>query len=276
MVPILPPRLRAAMQEGKWTPSSLARRLGTGENRQTVHHLMQGDDATKCRGSRRKKIARLLDIPERWLAGESEFEFPLTGFVHLEHSERRSPRLKLATARLMERCIRACKRDLERYRAEPDQGDPWSATQEVLFFIAWAVGEFSTAARWQHTLLRDRRTTRPATPEEIEWDKTGKAPGLDAIRRLSVEEEDASLALVRAFDFILQPWFADSHGLRYDRFEALAAAVSPTARVFPPSSDRPTAIIAKGGRRLSPSDPETPYALIRWPKNQSEKGGHNG
>jgi hypothetical protein len=263
------------MEEGGWSLSGLAKRVGRDENRQTLHHLTKGEALVKCRQSRRKKIARLVEVPEGWLAGETELELPRTGVAHLERFWRRSPRLALATWRLMDRCYGACKRDLTRYRAEPDQGEPWSATQEVLFFVAWAIGEFSMAARWQHTLLKDRRSTRPASPEEIEWDRDEK-PGLDSIRRISVEEEAGSIAIVRAFDFILQPWFEDTHGLRYDRFADLAAAVSPVARAFPPTSDKPMAIIAKDGRKLRPIEPETPYALLRWPENQSKKGGRNG
>ncbi len=272
MVALLPGRLRAAGAEGSWTIGGLAKKLGAGENRQTIHHLMQGDDPTKCRSSRRQKLARVLQVPEKWLAGE-HVEFPITGVVHLEISQQRSPRLALATARLMRRCVNAVQRDLTRYRAEPDKGDPWSATDEVQFFIGWAVGQLSTSQEWQHTLLRPRKAARSGKAEGVVPVPMGKPPTLETVRRISADDEAASLALVQAFDLMLAPWFTDVAGLRYDKLRGLLESVARGARSLPPSSDRPNTIYSEDGRRLSPSDPETPYALIRWPreKNRPER-----
>ena len=262
MVALVPDRLRAAMDEGGWTLASISARMGKEENRQTLHHLMWSEPPVRCRRSRRQRLARVLEVPVRWLGG-GNLQLPFTGIARLNDAWPQSPRFALAAARLMGRCVKACKRDLARYEAKPEGGSPWTATEEVLLFVASAVGRFGTPTEWQRGVLQESGA-RPLTAYEREWIATGRPPSLDALERWPEAEEQAALGLVRAFEFVLTPWFNGRAALRYGRFRDLLWAISPRTGLTP-DSVRPDAIVTKDGRRLPPDDPSTPYALIEWP-----------
>src|SRR5437016_10700702 len=81
-VPIHSDRLRAAMGLAGWTVTRLAKRLGKGENPQTLHHLQRGAGPKRCRASRRAALAQALDVPEDWLGG-GDYALPLPGSLPL-------------------------------------------------------------------------------------------------------------------------------------------------------------------------------------------------
>jgi hypothetical protein len=271
MVPLLPERLRAAMDEGGWTLASLSARMGKDEHRQTLHHLMWSEMPVRCRHSRRQRLARILEVPARWLEG-GDLDLPFTGIARLNDAWPQSPRFALAAARLMGRCVKACKRDLKQYEPKPGGGSPWTAADEVLFFVASAVAQFGTPAQWQRTLLQ-RSGARPFTAHEREWITTGKPLGIEALERWPEAEEQAALGLVRALAFVLTPWIDGRATLDYGKLRDLLLAISPRSGVVAPDSTPPDAIVTKDGRRLRPDDPSTPFSLIEWPSpSPSSKG----
>ena len=262
LVPLVPERLRAAMDVGGWTPASLRTRMGSDENRQTLHHLLKAEDPLKCRRERRRQLARILEVPDGWLGG-GEIRLPATGLGRLLDVHRRSPRFALSAARLMLRCDKACARDLARYRAEPEEKTPWPASDDVLYFLAGAVGRFGTPGEWQRTLLIQSNTPRQLT--QLERRRLVSGQLLDMPVPYSEEEEQAALGLLRALRFILTPWFQDRAALDYEKFRLLITAIAGSPGPFPPESERPDVIVSNDGRQLQLDDPSTPFALVVWP-----------
>lgn len=277
MVPLVPSHLRAAVELGRWTTAGLVARMGQGENRQTIHHLMQGDTSIRCRKSRRRKLAKLLDVPEEWLAGE-RMAFPLPGYGHLQIAERRSPLVQLAVARLMKRVLDATERDLRLFRTEPENPDDdfTSPRYEVVSVMSWAIGQITNPSEWQTKLLQSREA-RELTDVEKRWIATGVPPQLgEGIEPMSEAEQGAALSLVRAFEFILEPWFDNRAWLNYGVLEELTYAVMRGARALRPNSERPKAVVGPEGKRLKANHPWTPFAVIKWSHEASDRSIHRG
>src|SRR5579864_2537435 len=111
LVPVKADRLRAAMDLGGWTVTTLARKLGKHENPQTVHYLSRGSAVRRCRANRRAALAKILEVSEDWLAG-GDFGLPLPGVMPILKEVEGSPRVLLAVGRLFEQCYAALQRDL--------------------------------------------------------------------------------------------------------------------------------------------------------------------
>jgi len=258
---------------------ALARRLG--ENRQIIHHLAKGEVPKRCRLSRRKKLAKALRVPERWLAG-SRVALPATSALHAETAWHMSPRVALVTAQLMRRCGVAVKRDLARFRAKRAAGAfTTPPDDEVLSYIAWAVGRLTWPDEWRVALTRPRETERPVPFELRERLKAGTWPGDDPfadIEPMTDDEERAAVGLLNAFTFVLEPWLDGTVTLRYDKLGAIMRAYARGAAILP-DSERPDAIVdVVDERRYSPDDPATPFSMIEWPKPhaKTEKGAEHG
>src|SRR5690242_7869009 len=99
MVPLDPARLRTAVDLSGETVAHLALRMGRDESRQTLHHLLKGHKATRCRRWRRRRLAKLLEVSETYLAGDP-MELELTGYAHFQVMARWSERMALAYTRL--------------------------------------------------------------------------------------------------------------------------------------------------------------------------------
>jgi hypothetical protein len=158
------------------------------------------------------------------------------------------------------------------YKVVPQTHDSVAQAEEVLFYIAWAVGQYANPLQWRSTLLKTKELNRPLTKAEADWLRRGNGPRIEPAERMSPADVTAAVNLVSAFDVILTPWFDGTADLRYDKLETLIAAISRGARMLYPSTDRPEAIITQDGRRLSPSDPTTPYLVIRWPNEKPKRG----
>lgn len=259
------------MELGEWTVTRLAKRLGRNENPQTVHYLAQGDGVKRCRASRRAALAKLLDVPEDWLAG-GDFGVPLPAVLPLLKELEGSPRVMLAVGRLFERCYVAVERDLAKEPRRPDSATGWNATHDVHWFMIVTLAQFLTPSPWQLALGSTPRTkpgtvTAPRTgpmPEMNKWlgplppSAWAMPPGKTA---LDPEGEATVLALLHAWSHILRPWLDGASGLNYERFRALAAVLNPAVGVMLPQSwhNRPSA------EELPPAEPTSPYAVVDWP-----------
>lgn len=268
MVVLLPGNLRAAMGEGAWTAATLARKLGAKENRQTVHHLMQGEQPTKCRKRRRSALAKALDVPEEWLAGET-LPMPFTAWVYTLAAYPQSARVSLALARLLKRCATAGERDVARYRAEPDTGSPLTASQAVLEYLTATIGSMASPLVWRRALFAEheqlpggRKSAKSVRPPSVLKPTTA---------RMSPVDEGATLALIRGIAHVLEPWFTDALAMRYGQLEGFALAMNPDSRVTRPGSDRPDRIVTTEGRVLSVDSPQVPYCVLHWPDHTSHE-----
>ncbi len=278
LVAIRSDHLRAAMELGEWTVTSLASRLGKGENPQTLHHLAQGSGLKRCRASRRKALADVLDVTEEWLAGDP-YGLPLPGVLPMLTEVEGSPRVLLGVGRLFRRCYDAVQRDLEKEPKRPDLPNGWNATNDVHWFMFGTLGSVLSPVRWQFTLTHRPAKGPPPTIEELEANLRA-VPDLvkwfeplppsmwaprPAATALAPEVEAAVLALIRAWTHILQPWLNGEATFDYERFWNLAAALHPSVGHTLPQSwhGRPSP------EALPPADPTSPYALVDWPLKQS-------
>jgi len=267
LMPILPDRLRAAMQLGQWTSATLAvemdraskRPLGT-ENRQTIHALAQASALTRCRASRRKLLARVLQVPEQWLAGET-VTTGRPGELAMHHITASSPRATLAGLRLHVQLIRACARDIDTYRPVETDADPARAREDVLQQFSWCLGQLLSARRWRFALLQEQ-APRSVLAELTEL----LAPSPPTERE---EEENAVLGLIAALKFALWPWYKGKRDLNYGRLHALAIATSHRGEPILLSGPPPQRIVRKDGRVFAPDDPRTPFALLGWATAQN-------
>jgi hypothetical protein len=220
MVTVDPTAVRAAIETSDLSLAEIAARLGRGENRQTIHAMTRGEQAKRCRRSRRQKLARALDVPEAWLSGEwlrpqSEPLGGLASFAVLLISFARSPRVSFAFMRLSERVSDAARGDSQARGKSPDQ-----VTEEVIGLVS----ELASPDAWRSSLL--------ATPKGVPWAAPPKPmrPGIAGAFewvRLTPDEEEATLSTLRVLTFALEPWLNGSAQLRLDQLRAIAALVAP-------------------------------------------------
>lgn len=292
LVPMSQDRLRAAFDQsqyrGKAGGAALARALsvalGRRVSRQWVHDRVRSREAETCRRTLRRGLAKLLVVPEKWLAGEP-VQLPLMAMfllgkpiVGLNEADRAalqigpsiSPRLQLAAERLLEKCVTACERDLQRLNigiSAVEPSGPFDPTEQVredvLNYLASAVFALTSARSWGAALLRSRETERKLTVAEQKalLDGSSAAPKPKAI---SKAESDASLLLLRGFEAILQPWFADAECLNYRRLRAVLIGVRGGVATIASNCFRPTVVRRSSGHPVSLGDRFTPLALLRW------------
>jgi hypothetical protein len=274
LVPVKADRLRAAMDLGGWTVTTLARKLGKRENPQTVHYLSRGSDVKRCRAARRAALARILEVPEDWLAG-GDFALPLPGVMAILKEVEGSPRVLLAVGRLFQQCYAAVQRDLEKEPRRPDTQSGWNAVNDVHWFMFSTLGALLNPARWQATLTHLTGAASPPTVAEAEeqvrqqqdlvkwfdplppsmWAPRPKARALDR------DTEEAVVGFVRGWHRTLDTWFHGSATFDYQAFWQLAATLNPVVGHLLPQSwhGRPPV------DTLPVAPPTSPYALVDWP-----------
>jgi hypothetical protein len=262
------------MELGEWTVTRLAGRLGKRENPQTLHHLAQGSGLKRCRASRRKALADVLDVTEDWLAGDP-YGLPLPGVMPMLTEVEGSPRVVLAVGRLFRRCADAVQRDLEKEPKRPDLPIGWNATNDVHWFMFGTLGHLLSPVRWQVALTHSHSGAAPQNTQDVgvlldlvKWFEP-LPPSMWARRSaaaaLAPEVEAAVLALIQAWTHILQPWLDGEATFDYERFWRLAAVLNPSLDHTLPQSwhGRPSP------EALPPAGPTSPYALVDWPLKQT-------
>lgn len=174
MVPVIGERVRAAAEQRGISTSELARRIG--DPQATVDLIARGI-TKKCRRSRLKKIARVLNVHIKWLSGDTDTlpwaSRPAPGVPTL---------LQLAESEIATRCAHAWRRDIMRVKREIDAEE---FTAMILRWVPFWRSLVDPQA-WQHHLL-----TWYAQPS--------------AMRQTELTQ--AAEALATAFRLILEPWF---------------------------------------------------------------------
>lgn len=264
MVALVPANVAAAMEERGWSPSDLAAKLGKEENRQTIHHLVRGKEPIRCRASRRKGLAAVLEVPEEWLAGKA-FPLPLQAWASVGALMSRSPRVGLATALLVQQCAAAVKRDTKPFRPEPGPLDGrYPASAELMEFMIETIGSFTNPLEWRHAMLRD-------TPPPSGLSRKPSYHLYASVEPLTLRHMEAALGLIKAFTFILQPWFDGDLAMKYDRYKALFNAMRPDTIAIRPMSDPPDRIIGPDGRTFPIDSPETPFVALHWSRTEESR-----
>lgn len=278
LVPVKADRLRAAMDLGGWTVTTLARKLGKHENPQTVHYLSRGAAVRRCRANRRAALAKILEVSEDWLAGGA-FGLPLPGVMPILNEVEGSPRVLLAVGRLFERCYAAVQRDLEKEPRRPDTQSGWNAVNDVHWFMFSTLGALLNPRRWQGALTHVTQSGPPPTVDEVQvqmrqqedlvkWfdplPQSMWAPRQET-KALDRDTEEAVVGCVRGWHQILEPWFTGTATFDYQAFWKLAATLNPSVGHLLPQSwhGRPPV------ETLPPALPTSPYWLVDWPLSQT-------
>ena len=262
MVPIHAGRLRAAMEVQGWEVTELARRLsrlaprGMPENPQTLHHLSRGDTIKRCRRSRRRRLAKVLEVPVSFLEGGEFVDMPFAGLVQFSRERIASPRLALAVWRLLRSCAKATWRDLGRPLV-PEASATMSAAEEAYGHAQACFVLVAALQRWRRRLL-PRAAPTPLIAEEPS--RTGRwyPP------RLEPMEEEAALGLVRAVEFVLQPWISGAASLDYAALGAVSAALDPMLPMLAPQ-------LPKSHAPVGVDTDRGPYQLITWTDDTVKK-----
>lgn len=269
---IEPTRLRAAMELGQWTPSTLAARAAvvTGgevqENRQTIHALTRGERRKRCRLSRLQTLAKALDVPKEFLMGQPLY-VPLNADGPVNHLIARAPRVGLAALRLALRCAKRTAEECQVKRLDAFNSiGPKDPRLEVVNAIMRAIVIAAHAGNWQHLMLSEPDV--PVLPQALEhgmvplWQHTQPS--------MTQEEEEASLGALALVRFVLDPWLEKKALLNYATFGQLIAVVDPNFYGWVPDSDRPSVPFTYRDGRYVVTDPRSPFALLRWPAPTSE------
>lgn len=224
-----------------WDVARLARHLSRGkprrhaERRQTIQHLIRDDRVKRCEYDRLRWLAHALDVPEAWLAGD-DYGVPIPGYAPLMAEAKASPRVMLAVSRLLSRCYDACLRDFgaefltdaDKPRPPAPRLGPSPRSEDVMWFILSAIGHVLSPRIWRFRLTTSESHAVDGRPEDADgpaWPLT-----------LSPEHEDAVVGLVRAFEYVLEPWLGGHAELDMKRVRALAAVLNPSVDVILPDS----------------------------------------
>lgn len=155
--PIRPDRLRAALSVKGLSVRSAADRLGIPNS--TLHYILAGGLKRRCRQQLRVDLAALLDLPERWLAGDDQgapsvlallMEAETGDSFYREEMETLPPRSQfeaIATARLL-------------FRLAATKGGRRRIPSYVLPIL-----DLST---WRACLEETEHTTRPIEKEDAD------------------------------------------------------------------------------------------------------------
>jgi hypothetical protein len=270
MVPIDPARLRAAVEYGDLTVANIVAALNRRrsddeqENRQTFHAMMRGDRPKRCRFSRRRRLAHVLDVPENWLSG-GNVELPLGAYVLVNELAQKSPRVGLAVLKLATRCAQRCAKEMGVDVSTAAEGqfekDP---RFHIVNGLTWAIGALADPNQWRRELLRF--PNRPTSPAEIdELLRTARTPPWQrVVEPWSTSQEEAALGIVRALAYILNPWLAEEARLNYARMHQLIAIVQPMFHEPPPDVEAPKVAFVGRQDEHVVQDPLSPFALLRW------------
>jgi hypothetical protein len=237
-VPINGEVLKALLDERQWSQGELVRRMGSRfTNQQNISHILGSGTARRCRRDLRRRIAKVLEVPEE-LLGQEPF-VPAVGQMVSEGTEfRYSTRTKLAVSRLLTLAATAVVRDLE--KTTPHEESPIPPDWVLGQVLNWVV-ELVLIKQWRQKLIRwkpaveaERGYTEPATPdawnvtvkglmqppseEQSEFPEGALLVDREPLASKPVDDPDheaAVLALLCGVEHLLRPWFEDKAELNY-------------------------------------------------------------
>jgi hypothetical protein len=241
-VPIHPAVLKAVLDERGWGPSELAHRIGRPyATQQNLSHLLKSGGTRKCRASLRRRIAKVLEVAEDFLAAEPTIPpyhpFDAEGFEY-----RYSAQTKLAASRLLTLIWKAVILDIEKDRAERGASYPFPPGHLTAHQALNWLCELFMVRPWREKLLMWRPGVESQRGYfEPPWQGPGEVRS-PRLRQLSKKEgvqypkgvqqimsweatppkptpapdhEAAILAMIRAAEHLLRPWFDGEADLNY-------------------------------------------------------------
>jgi transcriptional regulator with XRE-family HTH domain len=224
LVPFRRERLDAAIELGNYSQAAIAKRLAGALGvkgpsrplpRQAINRLLNGEGPKRIRRRYRRALAEILEVPEQWLSGE-EVLGPETSLPNIDAGIGRRPRAWLALHRFVGRVEIAVRRDAKKASAAVSHDEHMRAVST----IAALVGQLLRFARLRAWLLPGEAPDRPIHSMEDYW--ALQKPNPD-----DPELENAELAVLRALNYLLSPWFANRSALDYEQLRIFANAFLP-------------------------------------------------
>jgi hypothetical protein len=267
-VPIDGEVLKTLLAERDWGASMLATQVGRGlTSQQNISDILASPPGRKCRRNLRRRIAKVLGVPEELLAGEP-FLPPFGHWVAPGVEYRFSRRTEWAASRLLTQVARACERDLKRARKEivtdAVSPSPQHAWQQTLNWVTQLI-QIQT---WRRKLLVGA-VDQP--PEGMPLPPPPPSPALSFVLWSAVRPTDdpyheaGVLALIRAIEHLLKPWFDDASQCNYRALRDLAMSLGrPTPSDEPFAATNPFAALtpvpsqAPADKRKGPPEVSTP------------------
>jgi transcriptional regulator with XRE-family HTH domain len=198
MVNVVWERLRAALDSRGLNPSQLAER--TGDNQQTIDYIVRGK-TRRTRKGRLRAVASELEVPWSWLSGDMK-SLPFSGhYLPEEESTGENPDLpsstQLALNHLWERFRERCGRDVH------GESDSCSDSSEDGTPDAWV---------WIWDVVLHELT------DPLFWRAKLLLSYYEPPDRLTPELAQATVALAKGMERVLEPWFEGRAALNLDAF----------------------------------------------------------
>jgi hypothetical protein len=232
------------MKEVGVSLAELSRRVEGHE--QTLAHLMRDagkkkglrgvslPQMKKTRASRRAAIANALGVAEELLAGQLSY-MPRSGVRWYEYMY--SVRTRFAAQRLLTKVETAVRRDLD--GRNPGMASGLSDGEVVRSQVEDVINALMRVGVWRAQLLRwePPRVTAQGYLEPL---SENPADPFNSRPVVDDEHEAGELALIRALEHILTPWFIGTAVLDYAALRTLA---TPTAPASASGREDPRAIL---------------------------------
>jgi hypothetical protein len=215
-VPISPGWLRAVMDRLDVSVAELAKRTAGSE--QNIAHILKSGEGRTTRASRRTAFAKALGVSEHMLSGEAMY---LPG-MRAGYELRYSARTWLAAGALLTKCETAARRDIERLPARVRKTSKANAIPGI---VARSVVDLLEMGSWRERFLRfdPPRHERQGYQEPLSSniDEFAAPPVDDPAHEASV------VAMARALEHILSPWFEGNAVFDYAALRELTFGTLP-------------------------------------------------
>ena len=238
LAPINGDVLKVLLEQREWGPGQLARQVGRRyTNQQNISDILKSGRARRCRRSLRRRIAKVLEVPEEYLGNEPVVP-PVGPMVWPGTEYQYSIRTRLAASRLLTLTANAVTRDLDRVLGEKESPLPrdWVVGQA----LNW-IAELVLVKPWRQKLLQWKPgveaqrgyteppslivkpskatgSRRPPPRERSKFPKDAVVMGYEPAVTEVVEDaahEAGVLALLSGMEHLLRPWFEDEAALNY-------------------------------------------------------------
>ena len=207
-VPISPIALRVVMTDLGVTVSELARR--SGNSQQVIDAILRDEEGRETRATRRASLAKALDVAEEVLVSGIDVVFRGT---RLGYEYGYSAHTRYLAQRLLTKCEIAARRDVLLYDVplSLDVGDA------IGHAVQGMIADLMMIGSWRERFLewrspRSIRHPRQGAREPLSEDPTDPLGGRPVA---DPAHEQGVIALIRAIEHLLVPWFEEKAFLDY-------------------------------------------------------------
>lgn len=241
-VPISPMALRAVITDLGVSVSELARR--SGNSQQVVDAILRDEEGRETRASRRASLAKALDVAEEVLVGGVDVVHHGT---QLAYEYGYSAHTRYLAQRLLTKCDKATRRDV--LLCGPSL--PLDVGDEIEHAVQGMIADLMMIGSWRERFLEWRSPHSTRHPRQRYREPLSEDP-TDVLGGRPVEDpahEQGVIALIRAIEHLLTPWFEEKAFLDYTavrEFTTSPPASHTKKRVHPRSILSPIDTPASG------------------------------